>query len=165
MSRICFVAAEGGGVRVGVASAGANRQVSKLLEPTLDSVKDQVGDIMPEDATIHLDSAYHGKACAQTLNEHGLTDEIAVKGVPAPIQVGKRWVVERTHSWMNGYGKLRRCFERTGEIVEFYLYLAAAFVTPRALIQRAPPPYPCNPQPTTPPLHYHPSPLPLTPPP
>ncbi len=33
----------------------------------------------------------------------------ARKGVPAPIQAGKRWVVERSHAWMNGYGKLRRC--------------------------------------------------------
>jgi transposase len=143
------VATEGGGVPVGLASADANRHDSKLLEPTLDSVKDQVGDIMPEDATLHLDSAYHGKACAQTLDDHGLTGEIAVKGVPAPIQVGKRWVVERTHSWMNGYGKLRRCFERTGEIVEFYLYLAAAFVTVRALIQRARSAYRWDTQPTT----------------
>lgn len=46
------------------------------------------------------------------------------KGVPAPIQVRKRWVVERTNSWMNGYGKLRRCTERDGEIVDFHLYLA-----------------------------------------
>jgi hypothetical protein len=33
--------------------------------------------------------------------------EIAVKGRPAPIQAGKRWPIERTHAWMNGYGKLR----------------------------------------------------------
>ena len=38
---------------------------------------------------------------------------------------------------MNGYGELRRCFQRTNVIVEFYLYLAAAFVTVRYLIQRA----------------------------
>jgi hypothetical protein len=32
---------------------------------------------------------------------------IAVKGKPAPIQAGKRWPVERTHSWMNGPGMTR----------------------------------------------------------
>jgi hypothetical protein len=26
-----------------------------------------------------------------------------------------------THAWMNGYGKLRRCTERDGKIVDFYL--------------------------------------------
>ena len=30
---------------------------------------------------------------------------------------------------MNGYGKLRRCTERNGKVVDFYLYLAAALVT------------------------------------
>jgi hypothetical protein len=56
---------------------------------------------------------------------------------PAPIQVGGRWVVERTHSWMNGYGKLRRCTDKNGDVVDFFLYLAAALVTVRRLIQRA----------------------------
>lgn len=38
------------------------------------------------------------------------------KGVPAPIQADKRWVVERTHGWMNGFGKLRRCTETKGTV-------------------------------------------------
>jgi len=38
---------------------------------------------------------------------------------------------------MNGYGKLRRITDRNPAIVEFCLYLAAAFVTVRQLIQRA----------------------------
>ena len=92
---------------------------------------------MPEHARVHLDSAYDGKPSRQVLADHTLVSEIATKGVPAPVQVGKRWVVERTQSWMNGYGKLRRCFERNGTVVDFYLYLAAAFVTVRALIRRA----------------------------
>ena len=44
---------------------------------------------------------------------------------------------ERTHSWMNGYGKLRRGTERNPRVVDFYLYLAAALVTIRQLIQQA----------------------------
>ncbi|WP_374403371.1 hypothetical protein [Frankia sp. Cj3] len=44
---------------------------------------------------------------------------------------------ERTHSWMNNYVKLRRCTDRNGEIVGFYLYPAATFVTVRCLIQKA----------------------------
>lgn len=46
-------------------------------------------------------------------------------------------MVERTNSWLNGYGKLRRCTDRDGKIVDFYLYLAAALLTVRRLIQRA----------------------------
>jgi hypothetical protein len=41
------------------------------------------------------------------------------------------------HSWMNGYGKLRRCTEKAGEVVDFYLHLATALVTLRMLIRRA----------------------------
>jgi hypothetical protein len=74
---------------------------------------------------------------------------IARKGVPAPVQAGGRWVIERTNSWMNGYGKLRRCTERNGKIVDFYLHLAAAFVTIRQLIQRARNRYRWDTRPTT----------------
>ena len=45
--------------------------------------------------------------------------------------------MERTNSWLNGYGKLRRMTDRNAKIVDFYLYLAAAFLTVRQLIQRA----------------------------
>jgi hypothetical protein len=39
---------------------------------------------------------------------------------------------------MNGFGKVRRCCERRGTVVDFYLcWLAAALVTVRLLIQRA----------------------------
>jgi hypothetical protein len=115
---------------------GCRTHDSKLLEPTIQAARRQVG-APPEDAVVHLDSAYDGKPSRRVLDDHALVGEIAAKGVPAPIQVGKRWVVERTQSWMNGYGKLRRCFERDGEIIDFYLYLAATFVTLRALIRQA----------------------------
>jgi hypothetical protein len=57
--------------------------------------------------------------------------------VLAPIQVGKRWVVERANSWMNGHGKIRRRADRDAKVVDFYLYLAAALITARQLIRRA----------------------------
>ena len=82
----------------------------------------------------------HPRGChptRQTLPGLGFAGQIAHKGAPAPLQAGRRWLVERTHSWMNGYGKLRRMTDRDATIVEFYLYLAAALVTVRQLIQRA----------------------------
>jgi transposase len=127
---------DGGGIPLGLASSGANRHDSKLLEPTIQAAAQQLG-ALPKNASVHLDSAYDGRPSRQVLDDHALVGEIATKGVPAPVQVGKRWVVERTNAWMNGYGKIRRCFERNGAIVDFYLYLAAAFVTVRALIRRA----------------------------
>jgi hypothetical protein len=50
---------------------------------------------------------------------------------------------------MNDYGKLRRMTDRNAKIVEFYLYLAAAFVTIRQLIQRARRRYRWDTRPTT----------------
>jgi len=50
---------------------------------------------------------------------------------------------------MNGYGKLRRCTERTGLVLDFYFFLAAAFVVTRCLIQRARRRYRWPNQPTT----------------
>ncbi len=54
------VATEGGGVPVGIASAGANRHDSPLLEPTIRAVKQQVG-ALPKKPVMHLDSGYDGK--------------------------------------------------------------------------------------------------------
>jgi hypothetical protein len=38
---------------------------------------------------------------------------------------------------MNGFGKLRSCTEKTKCVVDFYLFLVAAVVVTRRLIQRA----------------------------
>ena len=75
---------------------------------------------------------------ASTLAGLGFTGQIARRGTPAPLQAGRRWPVERTHSWMNGYGKLRRMTDRDATIIGFYLYLAAALVTMRASSSSAP---------------------------
>ena len=50
---------------------------------------------------------------------------------------------------MNGYGKLRLCTERDARVVDFYLYLAAAFVVVRRLIQQARVRYRWDMRPTT----------------
>lgn len=128
-------AVEAVGVPLHLVSAGANRHDAPLLAPTLEGVI-KLGPL-PAEVTTHLDAAYDGTPSRAVLDRLGFTGEIARKGVPAPLQAGQRWVVERTQSWMNGYGKLRRCTERGGAVVDFYLFLAAAFVTVRALIREA----------------------------
>jgi Transposase DDE domain len=130
------VAADATGVPLGPVSAGANRHDSPLLAPTLDQVGAQVQPL-PAAVTLHLDRGYDSHVNRALLDALGFGGEIARKGVPAPVQTGKRWVVERLHSWMNHYGKLRRCTDREGAVVDFYLYLAAAFVAVRQPIQRA----------------------------
>ncbi|MCX4970870.1 IS5 family transposase [Streptomyces sp. NBC_00654] len=142
------VASDACGVPLGIVSDGANRHDSPLLGPTLDAAQAQVG-AMPETVNVNLDRGYDSAKSRLLIAELGFTAEIARKGVPAPIQAGKRWVVERTHSWMNDYGKLRRCTERSGEVVDFYLYLAATLVTLRMLIRRSTSRYRWDGRPTT----------------
>jgi Transposase DDE domain len=143
------VATEDYGIPLGIAAAGANRHDSPLLAPTLQAAAGQLGGVLPGERTCHLDAGYDSGPTRRTLDEQGYTAQIARKGTPAPIQAGRRWPVERTHSWMNGYGKLRRMTDRDPAIVNFYLYLAAAFVTVRALIQRARHRYRWDARPTT----------------
>jgi len=143
------VATEDYGIPLGIAAAGANRHDSPLLAPTLQAAAHQLADVLPAERSCHLDAGYDGQPARQTLNDLGYAAQIAHKGTPAPIQAGRRWPVERTHSWMNGYGKLRPMTDRDPAIVEFYLYLAAAFVTVRALIQRARHRYRWDTRPTT----------------
>jgi hypothetical protein len=143
------VATEGYGIPLGIASAGANRHDSPLLAPTLHAASAQLDHLLPARRACHLDRGYDSQPTRQLLDQLGFSAQIARKGIPAPIQAGTRWVVERTHSWMNGYGKLRRCTERDATIVDFYLYLAAALVIIRQLIQRARQRYRWDTRPTT----------------
>jgi transposase len=134
------VVTDGAGIPLHVVSAGANRRPegskdAPLLGPTLAGL-DKL-ERRPDLVTVHLDRGYDGAPTRLLLVELGFDGAIARKGVPAPIQAGSRWVVERTHSWMNGYGKLRRCTEKLQRVVDFYLFLAAALVVVRQLIQRA----------------------------
>jgi transposase len=123
------------GIPLHVVAAGANRHDAPLLAPTLAGLEKLDG--LPDDVTVHLDRGYDGGPTRALLDALGFDGAIARKGVPAPVQAGSRWVVERTHQWMNGYGKLRRCTEKRQAVVDFYLFLAAALVVLRQLIQRA----------------------------
>ena len=126
---------DGAGIPLHLVSAPANRHDARLLRPTLAGLAKLVP--LPTGITAHLDRAFDSAPCRALLDELGLDGAIARKGIPAPIQAGARWVVERTQAWMNGYGKLRRCTERDRAVVDFYLFLAATFVVVRALIRRA----------------------------
>ena len=135
------------GIPLHVVAAGANRHDAPLLAATLDGL-DKL-DRRPDRPTIHLDRGYDGRPTRALLDALGFDGAIARKGVPAPVQAGARWVVERTHQWMNGFGKLRRCTEKRQSVVDFYLFLAAALVVLRQLIQRARRRYRWSSRPTT----------------
>lgn len=126
---------DGYGIPLGTVPAPANIRDHTLLPATLDTLS--VLGPLPDRASVHLDAGYDYQPVRDTLDQRGLLAEIARRGIPAPIQNGKRWVVERTNSWLNNFGKLRRCTERRRPCVEFYISLACAIVTVRSLIRRA----------------------------
>lgn len=142
------VVTDGAGVPLHVVAAGANRHDSPLLGATLAGL-DKLDRDLPDTVLVHLDRGYDHGPTRTLLETFGFDGAIARRGVPAPVQAGARWVVERTHSWMNGYGKLRRCTEKTKAVVDFYLFLAAALVVVRQLIRRARTRYRWSGRPTT----------------
>ena len=129
------VAVEGGGIPLATLPAPANRRDDGLLAATLDAIG-RIGPL-PAQPVVHLDAGYDWKPCRQVLAERGMVGEIATRGIAAPIQVTRRWVIERTHAWGNQYGKLRWCTERRRLVVEFWLALASAAIICGRLIRRA----------------------------
>ena len=129
------VATEADGVPLVALPAPANRRDDGLLAATLDAV--EVLGLLPAQPVVHLDAGYDYQTCRQVLADHGLVSEIATRGRPAPIQAGRRWVIERTHAWGNQYGKLRWCTERRRLVVEFWLALANAAIVCGRLVRRA----------------------------
>jgi transposase len=89
------------GIPLGTVAAGANRNDSPLLGPTLDTL-DRLGPL-PTQPTVHLDRGYDSTKTRAELATRGMSGEIAERGKPAPIQADQRWPVERTHAWGNQF--------------------------------------------------------------
>jgi hypothetical protein len=129
------VAVEAGGVPLAVVPAPANQRDDGLLAATLDAIA--VVGPLPARPVVHLDAGYDYQPCRDVLAERGMVGQIATRGIPAPVQAGRRWVIERTHAWGNQDGKLRWCTERRRLVVAFWLALASAVIGCGRLIRRA----------------------------
>jgi transposase len=129
------VAVEAGGIPLVAVPAPANHRDDGLLAATLDALG--VVGVLPERPVVHLDAGYDYQPCRQVLVDRGMVGQIATRGLPTPIQVGHRWVIERTHAWGNQYGKLRWCTERRRLVVEFWLALTLAAIVCGRLVRRA----------------------------
>jgi putative transposase len=124
---------------LGVAIDGANRHDMKLVEATLCQMI--VGLEEPsEDAPQHLclDKGYDFDAVRQTLAEWGYTAHIRRRGEEVherrsiPGYRARRWVVERTHSWMNRFRRLLIRWEKKADNYLALVHLACAWITWRA---------------------------------
>ena len=130
---------EGHGVPVGLVVAGANRPDLKLVEETVDSLivkRPRPTKTRPQG--LCLDKGYDYAAVREIVQEFGFTAHIRARGEEAQAinrQAGfkaRRWVVERTHSWMN---RFRRVLIRWDKKVENYLaclHFACALIAFRA---------------------------------
>ncbi|MGH4035271.1 IS5 family transposase [Actinomycetota bacterium Odt1-20B] len=130
---------DGYGIPVAIVPAGANVRDHTLLPETLDEFAAVAHDLehVPKDPKLSLDAGYDYQPVYTDLAERGVTGRITRRGTKTPIQTDGRWVVERTNSWMNNFGKLRRNTERRRICTEFYLALATTIITVRSLIRRA----------------------------
>ncbi len=104
--------------------------------------------------TVHLEAGYDSRGTPALLADRQLAGRIARRGAPAPVQAGRRWVIERTHAWMSTFGRLRRCPDRHETIVTFDVYLATAIVTTHCPITAARTRYRWSTRPTTRRLKY-----------
>jgi transposase len=132
------IAVDANGIPIGWAIDGANRNELKLLEPTLDDIA-RVG-LLDEIETLHLDRGYDFPKTRRQLARYGLDDldiqHRAKRGVTPkqPLQLGLRWVVEGTNSWLSNYGQLRRNTDRRTRHRHAQLCLVAALLITAKLI-------------------------------
>jgi putative transposase len=101
---------EGEGVPVGLAVEGANRNDMKMVEATLESAPvERPKPTRARPQGMCMDRGYDYEAVRETVAEFGFTAHIRARGEEAEKikkEAGfkaRRWVVERTHSWINRF--------------------------------------------------------------
>ena len=124
---------DGRGAPLSLIVAGANRHDVKLLAQTLDAIVVPRPKPTPRRRQhLCVDKGYAGKAADQQMRERGYIPHVPQKGAPKARHKtngqARRWVVERTHSWMNNYRKLRVRYEKKAANFEALLHLATAII-------------------------------------
>jgi transposase len=130
---------EGHGVPLGLAIAGANRHDMKLVRATLESiVVERPKPTGEQPQGMCLDKGYAYDEVRAILAEFGFTAHIRSRGEEvkeAAQEAGKRarrWVVERSHSWLNRFRRLLVRWEKKSEHYLAFLHFACALIAFRA---------------------------------
>ena len=122
-----------------LAVAGANRNDMKLVRATIESIVVQrpaPTDEQPQGMC--LDKGYDFQEVRDILAEFGFTAHIRARGEEAKAikrEAGfraRRWVVERTHSWMNRFRRILVRWEKKPENYIAFLHFACALIAFRA---------------------------------
>ena len=129
----------GKGVPLGVAVDGANRHDMKLVGATLESIVIKRPEAKAEAPQhICLDKGYDYPQVKELVELWGYTAHIRSRGeekgekASIPGYRARRWVVERTHSWMNRFRRLLIRWEKKVDNYLGMLHLACAWITFRA---------------------------------
>lgn len=122
-----------------MAVEGANRHDMKLTEPTLERFiveRPEPTDEKPQN--ICLDKGYDYPEVRELVEQWGYTAHIRSRGEEMkekkriPGYRARRWVVERTHSWLNRFRRLLIRWEKKVENYLAMLHFACAWITFRA---------------------------------
>lgn len=120
------------GIPLAVTISAANVHDSMMLEATLDAIppiKRPRGRPRKRPAKLHADKGYDYARCRAALRQRRITPRIARRGVDSSEKLGRyRWVVERTHSWLNRYRRLKVRYERRQDIHHAFLSLGCALI-------------------------------------
>ncbi len=127
------------GVPLGLAVDGANRNDFKLFAETVDSVPvPRPRPTATRRQGMCLDKGYDYDEVRELGTAFGFTLHIRCRGEEAKaIKKGagfraRRWVVERTHSWMNRFRRILVRWEKREDTFFAMLHLACGIITWRA---------------------------------
>jgi len=119
-----------------MAVSGANTHDKWLVEETLESIpvpRPEPTDESPQNMC--MDKGYDYQDVREIVAEWGYTAHIKARGEEekerktVPGYRARRWVVERTHSWMNRFRRLLIRWEKKPENYLALLQFACAWIT------------------------------------
>lgn len=117
---------------IALSLAAANRNDHLLLRETIEAMVAKRPDT---NSNLCLDAGYNYDSVRALLVEFGFTAHIRSRADEAAAlkrEAGyraRRWVVERTHSWMNRFRSILVRWEKKGENFLGLLHLSCAWIT------------------------------------
>jgi len=129
---------DGNGIPLSVVVDGANRHDKKLVKDTLDSIILERPDPKEVKQNICMDKGYDYPDIREMVKDYGYTAHIRKRGEEIdekkkiPGYRARRWVVERTHSWMNRFRRLLIRWEKKVENYTAMLQFACSWITFRS---------------------------------
>ncbi len=120
------------GIPLAVTVSAANVPDMRMMEATLEvmePIRRPRGRPRKRPDKLHADKAYDAAKVRQWLRRRGIRPRIARRGVESSEKLGRyRWVVERTHAWLNRYRRLKIRYERRVDIHLAFLYIGCALI-------------------------------------